>query len=1298
MNPTVPAHSFEIYVPSHCRCGKPLPDDLRSEILEEVKATMAGWFGGGSSKKIDPRVERIQGIWDSGCGKPDEEFIDVVQSHTDESTLHERFTEFTAYVAQLANRLTQQAMACRVDGKMFIYPATADPKPHRCAGGATTTTTPKPQESGALERKMALQAALQRLGSANDARDIFCNLLHYEYQDATMPTARWPDPVKQHLAPGAPPQVIAAQNGFKIIYLQLADTSLRKASERQLVQRLVKEDPTLRGLVVVSDVNQKHWNLVNVKFDRDGKNRDQILLRRMRVGPGQPVRTAVERLSQVDVEILGEAATAADLQDKHDAAFDVEAVTKQFFSDIANWYFWALKHAQFPKDAPKEADGHDHVSLIRLITRLIFCWFLREKGLIPDTLFDRRKLNDILTGFAPDKVRNKDSIFYRAILQNLFFATLSTEMDKRKWASEEQNFMAHSLYRFKDCFQKPATALNLFKSIPFLNGGLFECLDRDLGEGKKPRYIRIDGFSRRPDSQPVVPDFLFFGKEQEIDLKDEYGTPRPKMVKVRGLIDTLRHYNFTIEENTPIEEEVALDPELSGKVFENLLAAYNPETNKTARKQSGSFYTPREIVNYMVDEALIAYLSTKLEAAIPTAKDIEPRLRHLFAYNDEPNPFNPKETTALIAAIDTLKSLDPAVGSGAFPMGLLHKLVFILGKLDPRNEQWKERQIARVREAIAVAEKIEDDTIRSPTVEELEQQIVNVNESFDRNELDYGRKLYLIENCIYGVDIQPIAVQIAKMRFFISLIVDQKIDDSLPNRGIRPLPNLETKFVAANSLIGINRTGQQMLRNETIATQIQTKETELRRVRDRHFLARTPRQKAKCREEDSRLRNEISELLQGDGWDTTTATRLAMWNPYDQNASAPFYDSEWMFGIVEGFDIVIGNPPYLFLSGKGSPVQQLRKIGQITQAEILKQVYDDIATRFVNSSKGCRDYYKWFIEAAFYFAASRGIVSYITPNTFLTLKNYEDVRSILLQLNSTDFLLDLGFGIFEAPIVPSAVFQARAVLEQRTGSDKVAYADLKGISRPLLLRSSLSEIVAENLVHVSVKNADILLYKNSLAEKIYQNESSLLGEFVSISEGEHGMVIDSSRFGSTSVKNMIAAIHDASLARYSETPIVYIPNNDCPKYDEAMHSGPRFFLRKTGDSIIAGFPATFDLAVAHQNVYVGRSKNDNISVFTIVGILCSKLLTFLYQNGIHGQKGRTLAQFRIYALNILPLPRIITNSNDVIEDLVKRLIKTKRSTQGNDTSSIEREIDKKVYALYGLTPEDIRVVEESTDR
>ena len=210
---------------------------------------------------------------------------------------------------------------------------------------------------------------------------------------------------------------------------------------------------------------------------------------------------------------------------------------------------------------------------------------------------------------------------------------------------------------------------------------------------------------------------------------------------------------------------------------------------------------------------------------------IEANLRNLFAYNDEPHRFNDDESEVLINAVDSLRILDPACGSGAFPMGVLHKLVFILGKLDPRNDRWRKRQIDKVNRTIETAEKIDDSAVRENTIRDLEHEIDNINEAFERNELDYGRKLYLIEKCIYGVDIQPIAVQIAKLRFFISLVVDQKVDRRRKNLGVRPLPNLETKFVAANTLIDI--TGQLSLRS----SEISKRDNELQEVRRRHFTA-----------------------------------------------------------------------------------------------------------------------------------------------------------------------------------------------------------------------------------------------------------------------------------------------------------------------------------------------------------------------------------------------------------------------------------------------------------------------------
>jgi len=622
---------------------------------------------------------------------------------------------------------------------------------------------------------------------------------------------------------------------------------------------------------------------------------------------------------------------------------------------------------------------------------------------VPDDLFNQRKLEGILNYSDP-----AGSTYYKAILQNLFFATLNQEMntpqkpDNRKFRSRNKtsggrdpHYNITNLYRYEDYFRNPAEALALFSQIPFLNGGLFECLDKE-NKDDPAKILRIDGFSDRADNEVCVPDFLFFCKEEkEVDLNESYGTTN-KRYKVRGLIDIFSRYKFTIDENTPIEEEVALDPELLGKVFENLLATYNPETRATARKQTGSYYTPREIVNYMVDESLIAYLDTQLKERIPALQDMESLtelLREVFAYTEKVHPFNTEEVSALIEAIDGIKILDPACGSGALPMGILHKLVFILSKLDPNNERWKDRQLTKEAEAIS------DITIRDKAIADIEA-------AFERNELNYGRKLYLIENCIYGVDIQPIAVQIARLRFFISLVVDQRIDEAQGNRGIIPLPNLETKFVAANTLIGLDRPQQPVLRNAAIAE----REERLAGVRKRHFTARTLKSKRKCREEDRQLRAEISELLGSDGFPRETTEKLAYWDPYDQNASADFFDPEWMFGVSEGFDLIIANPPYLEAR---SP----------SFSEDIKSALQLAAQRRWGNDAGFiargADLLIYFFETSLFLLNRQGYIVFIAQNSWLNTEYGRKFQTFLLRHTQVKAVIDSSFKHFDSSEGPN---------------------------------------------------------------------------------------------------------------------------------------------------------------------------------------------------------------------------------------------------------------------------------------
>jgi adenine-specific DNA-methyltransferase len=575
---------------------------------------------------------------------------------------------------------------------------------------------------------------------------------------------------------------------------------------------------------------------------------------------------------------------------------DSSEFNKKFYKELAYWYYWAVQNVEFPADAEKNAEIRNASSVIRLLTRLIFVWFIKEKSLVPCELFDKSKLDDILN--YKDK---NESSFYKAILQNLFFATLSTEKKDRKFRDKHifqgknKDYKNQYVYRYEPLVKNVSEWKKLFENIPFLNGGLFECLDN------KEKKIRIDGFSDRDDNVLKVQDYLFFAEERDIDLNEIFGT-KNKKYKVKGLINLLNKYKFTIAENTPIEEEIALDPELLGKVFENLLASYNPATKTTARKQTGSFYTPREIVNYMVDESLKASLSNLVSKKIDgvSEEDIQTGLEILFAYTEKEHAFTETEVSKIIEAVSELKILDPACGSGAFPMGILHKLVFILSKLDEHNERWKELQKQRALKETETAYNLGNKDDRH-------QKLTEIEKAFDFNTSDYGRKLFLIENSIYGVDIQPIAVQIAKLRFFISLIVDQDVDKTKENLGILPLPNLETKFVAANTLIGVDKP------NQGNFADLKTKdlENELLIIRHKHFNAKTQKTKKQCREKDKRIRYKIARVLKKSGWPSDTAEMLAAWDPYDQNQFAGFFDMEWMFGVKDGFDVLIGNPPYI---------------------------------------------------------------------------------------------------------------------------------------------------------------------------------------------------------------------------------------------------------------------------------------------------------------------------------------------------------------------------------------------------
>lgn len=745
-----------------------------------------------------------------------------------------------------------------------------------------------------------------------------------------------------------------------------------------------------------------------------------------------PHRAHIDILSNIALANLGDKRRPSNFRELYDAwitTLSTQKLNEAFYKQLAWWYLWAVKEVEFPKGGGEREEDRNPIGVIRLLTRLIFVWFIKERGLVPDSLFERAALKALLKQ-APDAVPD-ESNYYHAILQNLFFATLNQEMgNDRRWANTgsgmKGDYMISLVYRHQDAFLHPDTVLqDYFANVPYLNGGLFECLDEQLSDEDLTRrpelnalavqegkglVLRIDGFSRRPEAQAKVPNKLFFGGTEDAALNTEFET-KGKRYPVKGLIDLLESYKFTVDENTPLDEEVALDPELLGKVFENLLASYNSETKSTARKQSGSFYTPRVVVDYMVDEALIAYFARHL----PNGEQREPDFRQLLSHADTGHTFSDSEADTLVLAIEQLKVLDPACGSGAFPMGILAKLFAALKKLDPDNRRWRDQNLAPLQQRLALAQKTPDPVQRDAEIDDAETALEKHKKDFaDPAYADYTRKLYLIEKCIFGSDIQPIAVQIAKLRFFIALIVSQPIDRNRPNWNITPLPNLETKIVAANTLFGVPRHGTQgsLLNDPAIAQ----KEAELRDANAAYFTARTRATKKRRKEKVQKLHEELVALLKHDGFVTARdAERMARWDPFDQNRFASFFDVEWMFGLPRAkdnseavFDIVIGNPPYV----RHEDIKDL--------TPILKDEYQ------YQCAASRADLYVFFYERSVNLLKPHGTLSFITSNKWYRAKYGEKLRLFMATHTRLKSIIDFGDeAVFTAIAYPTIVIATR---------------------------------------------------------------------------------------------------------------------------------------------------------------------------------------------------------------------------------------------------------------------------------
>ena len=994
------------------------------------------------------------------------------------------------------------------------------------------------------------------------------------------------------------------------------------------------------------------------------------------------------------------------------ARLGTEELNKKFYQELFAWFKWAVKEATFPTDKNRSLDPEEHV--IRLITRLLFVWFIKEKGLVADELFNETQVSPLLKNYD----RDTGDSYYRVVLQNLFFATLNTEIEKREFSqggnSVHRNF---SLYRYEDQMLDPDKLLGLFAQTPFINGGLFDCLDsfKATGDGG----YRIDCFSDKHYTKLSIPDRLFFDD--------------------RGLIPLLEHYKFTVEENTPIEQDVALDPELLGKVFENLLAEYNPQAGVTAQKQTGSYYTRRIIVDYMVDEALVAVLSQKCNVT----KDW---LRSLLDYaqtsdNGKKWSDNP-EADCIVEAISQLKIIDPAVGSGAFPMGILHKLTLALRRLDPNNNRWEQLQQDRAGKRAEAAFKISNQ-------QERDVELAEISDTFERyRDSDFGRKLYLIQNGIFGVDIQPVACQIAKLRFFISLAIEQEPTQEADNNfGIKPLPNLETRFVTANTLIGLQLSEARSLLQDDAVQQL-LKEIEV--IREKHVLANNRGQKLRLEAQEEDLHKRLEEELeiqrrkwvenqqreieqkaarlpkpeQRKKWreeeqkkyrwrkkkfdsDFEYARKIISWKPYDQNASADFFDPEWMFGIRDGFDITIGNPPYVRADSGDEHLKMRQKIEDSNQYETLWEKWD---------------LYIPFIERSYKLLKPGGFTTLIVSDAYCHSKYAQKSQDYFLK-NSRILRLDFfsKIKIFDAGVRNiTYLFQkvdgSRQQPERRVHNPEVGAVTLLPTDEQcnLTYRAFFPEdINLQQFLTPTVALSDICYISYGLTPS--SNEKTAKGEFTT----------------SDLVADKKDELHCKPFVEGKHLDYWLPVMNLWLEY--GSDRAPSQFRRPTfpemytvGEKILAQRSPGPDPKVCYDNQYLiftpssvgfilwhslSGIRNRSIKKLTRYRDEKPRRLDLPQREDLEKISPRFAVKFLLGVMNSatahdflranrrsnihlypddwkkLPIPDVPLEQQEPIIELVDQILDAKRTDPDADVSELENEIDQIVYLLYGLTPE-----------
>lgn len=895
------------------------------------------------------------------------------------------------------------------------------------------------------------------------------------------------------------------------------------------------------------------------------------------VGELEPNHTAQSRLVEL---LVKEYPTLEEIEE----AFNVEKVSKEFFAQYKELFLQLVDNL---KDIRSKDDRINFEFTTRSITeanfckkllgQLVFLYFIQKKGWlgVPKGLNwgegDKQFLRHTF-----EKAVAEGKNFFNDYLEPLFYNALANgERDEQ-------------IFDLLEC------------KIPFLNGGLFEPLN---------------GYDW------VNTDIQFKNNIFSNTEKNKIGDTGT------GILDVFDRYNFTVKEDEPLEKEVAVDPEMLGKVFEELLEVQD-------RKSKGAFYTPREIVHYMCQESLINYLATELNASEDndsdnlTKQDLSDFIHHSDQISDREAIASQKEkptsvykhiisenirknAEAIDKALADIKICDPAIGSGAFPVGMLNEIV---------------------RARISLVE--------SGFLKETKKHSV------------YEYKRQAIQNSIYGVDIESGAVEIAKLRLWLSLVVEE---DDIKN--IKALPNLDYKIVCGNSLLNVERN----LFNESLFRQLEE-------LKPQYFNETR-------KSEKKRLKKEIDAIIKELTKDGTFDFEI--------------YFSE-VFHEKGGFDVVIGNPPYVSFG--------LRGVSKMTPEE--KKYY---LTKYSHSAEYKISYYAMFMELAINLCNKHGISSYIVPDSFLLGRYFSKIRNFILKECSIINLMLIKSEVFESASVGQSVVYlfSKAKLEQNLLVTQVF--NKNEISEGLFKCNNYNQVYFESIIY----NRFRLLFSVEdyyLIKKIDNSKDTLEKYF----RGHTGIrskigqknIITKYPLGTNYKKGIISGAQVLKWKVNYKNDYINVDANILHGggFDKKIIENDKILLRQTSDKIICAID--FQHLYHLNNVHTFSPISNILNIKYITSLLNSKMLNYYYKK-ISLEEGRSMAQIDIEVVEKFPIKKADENIQNKFVCVVDKILAItqpedylENQEKQNAVKEYEKQIDIMVYKLYDLTYEEILTIDK----